>query len=508
MELEPERQVASSGDDLDALRDALETERARVAELYEHAPVGYLVTSPEGVIREANVAAAELLGIARRFLRGKPIYAYVASSRELRLRVARLEPDQTDRFELALLPRGLEPLRADVVVRRTGEAVRWTLLDLAERDAALRDAAAARMELELRVEQRTAELEHERAQLDSVIAQLPVGILIADAETRRLVGSNQLAADLIGLELSAGAPVSELERARLRTRDGHDVPLDELPLLRALRDGTAVDAELFVHERAGSPPRLLEVSASPVRGADGRVSAAVCLLHDVTERERRELAEREFVTNAAHELQTPLAAIASAVEVLQAGAKDDPEDRERFLAHVQTETQRLTRLAHGLLVLARAQTGVERPATETFRLRPLLDEIALTLHPARGVQIRVRCPARLTATTNRELLEQAVLTLAANAAKYTIAGEIRLTASGQDSGTVIEVADTGPGVPSGEERTVFDRFYRVGRRGRDGFGLGLAIASQAAEAIGATIELRPRRGGGTSAVFTVPAPGP
>ena len=85
------------------------------------------------------------------------------------------------------------------------------------------------------------------------------------------------------------------------------------------------------------------------------------VLDDLTEQERRELAEREFVTNAAHELRTPLTTIIGAVEVLQAGAKDDPVERDRFLAHIEREAERLARLARALLTLARAHAGQERP---------------------------------------------------------------------------------------------------------------------------------------------------
>src|SRR3954454_11028216 len=75
------------------------------------------------------------------------------------------------------------------------------------------------------------------------------------------------------------------------------------------------------------------------------------VLDDLTEQERRELAEREFVSNAAHELRTPLTTIIGAVEVLQAGAKDDAAERDRFLAHIAREAERLARLARALLTL-------------------------------------------------------------------------------------------------------------------------------------------------------------
>ena len=78
---------------------------------------------------------------------------------------------------------------------------------------------------------------------------------------------------------------------------------------------------------------------------------------------RQESPEEQFVTNAAHELQSPLTAIVSAVEVLQAGAKDTPE-RDVFLDHIEQAAARLVRLSRALLVLSRVQTGMEAPRTE------------------------------------------------------------------------------------------------------------------------------------------------
>ena len=90
---------------------------------------------------------------------------------------------------------------------------------------------------------------------------------------------------------------------------------------------------------------------------------------------RQESPEEQFVTNAAHELQSPLTAIVSAIEVLQAGAKDTPQ-RDIFLDHIEQAAARLVRLTRALLVLSRAQTLTEAPKTELVALEPLLSDVA------------------------------------------------------------------------------------------------------------------------------------
>jgi signal transduction histidine kinase len=221
------------------------------------------------------------------------------------------------------------------------------------------------------------------------------------------------------------------------------------------------------------------------------------VLDDLTEQERRELAEREFVTNAAHELRTPLTTIIGAVEVLQSGAKDDDAQRDRFLAHIAREAERLARLARALLTLARAHAGQERPRADVIEIGSLLQDVAVDVHPSAGVAIEVDAPEPLEAFVNRDLLEQAVRNLADNAAKHTRSGRIVLRAYAVGTNVRVEVEDTGVGMSAETQRHVFDRFYRGQDRDAEGFGLGLAIVRQAVRSLDGRIELDSAPGKGT-----------
>jgi signal transduction histidine kinase/HAMP domain-containing protein len=223
---------------------------------------------------------------------------------------------------------------------------------------------------------------------------------------------------------------------------------------------------------------------------------ALLVVDDLTEQERRELAEREFVSNAAHELRTPLTTIIGAIEVLQAGAKDDPVERDRFLAHIEREAGRLARLARAMLTLARAHSGQEQPRVEAVELAPLLREVAAGLHPHSGVTLDVEVEDGLAVETNRDLLEQALRNLGENAAKHTAHGSVSLRAY-RSAGTVtVEIEDSGPGISPEVQRHVFDRFYR-GERDAHGFGLGLAIVRESVRTLGGRIELDSSPGKGT-----------
>ena len=256
--------------------------------------------------------------------------------------------------------------------------------------------------------------------------------------------------------------------------------------------------------RDSRPPVVLEVSAAPVRDPRGEIVAAVAAFNDVTAREQRERIEREFIQNAAHQLRTPLAAITSAVAVLQAGASDDPIARAKFLDHIARESDRLARLTRSLLVLARAQTAQEKPELEAIELEPLLRRVGDSLDVAPEVDVEISCRSDLTALANRDLVEEALTNIAGNAAKYTVEGTIALRAAPNGRNTVlVQVVDTGPGIPKAFRARLFDRFARGPVDGSPGFGLGLAIASQAVTAIGGTLDVESELGEGTTVRLTL-----
>jgi PAS domain S-box-containing protein len=237
-----------------------------------------------------------------------------------------------------------------------------------------------------------------------------------------------------------------------------------------------------------------------------RAEAALVVVSDVSDRERRRRVEREFVANAAHELRTPLAAITSSVERLQAGAREIPDKRDRYLGHIQHESARLNRLASSLLVLARAQSQEEEPRSEEIALHAFLEDLAGEVEVVPGVELVLDCPPQLLVHSNRDLLEHALLNLVGNAARHTDRGRICVKARIDPIGALtIDVSDTGSGIPSEELGRLFDRFYRgPGEAGRTGFGLGLPIVKEAVQAIGGRVEIESVVGAGTTARIMLP----
>ena len=465
----------------------LERQFDRYRDLFELAPDAFVVTDARGMIVEANRAASDLFGIEGGFLVAKPLATFVAPGDRRRFRKDLVELERTrgtEGREYELTPRNGPPRFVEISVvygfDAEAPALRWVIRDVTERRQAEIELRLLADELEARVAQRTAVLEQAKSQLELVIAQIPTGVVISESPDANAVVANHRARELLGQELAAA----------------------QEPLSRAL-GGETIDAELVRTSGADGVERTVEVRAAPVLRRR-RIVSAVVTFDDATERERRERAEREFVSNAAHELRTPLAAITSAVEVLQGSASDDPEARETFLAHIERQCDRLNRLVPALLLLARAQMGQTTVDKEVILVRPLLEGLAQGLRPHEGVEVEVVCDPQLAVIANRTLFEQAVWNLAMNAERHTAAGSIELVATEDDGSASIIVGDTGSGIEPADLDRVFDRFYR-GNGDGEGFGLGLAIVREAVRAMGGSIEIESDSVNGTAARIRLPA---
>jgi PAS domain S-box-containing protein len=380
--------------------------------------------------------------------------------------------------ELAALTLRLESLRS-LLAAGAGT----TEID-AEIAAALDQVRDARKRIEEeRGTSRATELQDAYARLETVLQQLPEGVMIVDGDGELLL-ANRRAEELLGRSSNEIAG-SLRERSWTLGAAGVGVEEPATDVLGRVATGDHTLDGRFRYRKPDGDEVIVEATATPVHAEVG-VPSVVMTFQDVTARERRERAERDFVTNAAHELQTPIAAIAGAVEVLQAGAKHDAVDRDHFLAHVEAACRRLERLTRALLVLARAQTRDEAPRRELIAVGPLLESVAESI--AGQSEVEVQCAQDLAVIANRPLLEQALENLAQNALKHT-RGLVVLAGGREDGIVVIRVRDSGSGIPAAERERVFERFYRADDLRTDGFGLGLAIVSEAVAALDGELEV-------------------
>jgi two-component system phosphate regulon sensor histidine kinase PhoR len=231
--------------------------------------------------------------------------------------------------------------------------------------------------------------------------------------------------------------------------------------------------------------------------------AVLIVVRDRTEELRRDEAEREFVSNAAHELRNPIAGMSGAIEVLRSGAKDDPEAREHFLNRLAGDVDRVSRLTKSLLTLARME-AIGEGETHVASVDMALNESAHTAEAPAGIELNIESDPDLTAQADPVLLRQVLIGLLTNAYKHTPApGTVTLRSfCGSENEIVIQVEDTGGGIPAEERDRVFERFYRgSGSLEREGFGLGLAIAKRMIDVMGGEITVDSQEGQGST--FTI-----
>ena len=384
-----------------------------------------------------------------------------------------------------------------------------------------------------------------RALMIAIVIGILVGFLASSLiaiRIRRLARSaEQMAAGDFEAPLAPGGgdEIGDLTRSldtmRRELRKTFDMLATERDRLSAVFDGlteavivagedgrvrfTNPAASRLVHDGRPAPAltpslhRAAEHGADeiPVLSIDGRLygvqarrvpaeHAVLLVVRDRTEELKREQAEAEFVSNAAHELRNPLAGIMSGIEVLQAGAKDDPDARDRFLARLAHDAERMTRLTQSLLTLARAEAGERHPA-QVVDVMVAAAEAMDAVEPPEGVDLVDEVEPDLVAEGDPLLLRQVMLGLLSNACAYTPApGTVTLRASrGAHNSVTIEVQDTGKGIPPDEQDRVFDRFYRGSSMpGGEGFGLGLSIAKRMVDVMGGRIGLRSEPGKGST----------
>ena len=353
-----------------------------------------------------------------------------------------------------------------------------------------------------RLEARIAQLEQDRQQLSAVLSGMAEGVIAIDSR-RRLVFANASADALFGLgPASVGRPVPEL----IRSPQVHASVESSLTGPEPHRGEIAVAVREPGAVRAAY--RVLAVHGTPLPGG------AVLVFHDVTELRRLERMRQDFVANVSHELKTPLASIKAYTETLLDWALHDEAVNVKFLKRIEEQAERLNDLILDLLSLARIESGEGFFHHGPLALAPVVAgrvDAQRDRAEAKGLSLSLdlgTTDESLLILADEEAVRQILDNLIDNAVKYTPeGGSVRVSCQHADGHVVLEVADTGIGIPRDDLPRVFERFYRVDKaRSRElgGTGLGLAIVKHLVQSIGGQIAVDSRVGSGTR--FSVQLP--
>ena len=357
-----------------------------------------------------------------------------------------------------------------------------------------------------------ASVDANRKFLEAVVAQLPAGVVIAEASAGGLVLSNELAGSLLD-------------------RDPATIAVPDHLLGRALSGELVLEEELAVHRRDGGRRTLL-VSAAPVYDALHQRVAAVASLVDISDRkqveeERKALLARaeaarsdaetasrakdDFLAIVSHELRNPLNAMLGWTRMLRSGSLA-PDRAATALETIERNAVHQAQLIEDLLDVSRVISGKLALDVQTLTFGKVIEAAIESARPAieaKGLRLSVVLDTDAVLSGDAGRLQQVVWNLLTNATKFTSrGGSIRVVLRRDGSQLELSVTDTGQGIAPEFLALVFDRFRQADpstTRLHGGLGLGLSIARNLVEMHGGTIEAR-SGGLGTGATFIVRVP--
>ncbi len=361
---------------------------------------------------------------------------------------------------------------------------------------------------------RYGEEQRTKADLEALLNTSPVGVLVFDALTRKVLKTNHEACRIIGSRSVEEEHVARaFEAVEFRRLDGTSVQPDEVPFERAARSGETVRAEELVIGVPSGDQTTVLVNTTPIRSEDGRLVSVVATIQDITPLEELERLRAGFLGMVSHELRTPLTSIkGSAATVLGSSSPLDPAETRQFFRIIEEQADQMRDLINNLLDLTRIEAGTLSVVAEPADVTAVIDQarnqfLSGGYRNSIEVDLAPNLP-QVVADTQR--IVQVLHNLFSNASKYSREwSRIRVSASLEDGHVAISVADEGKGIAGEHLPHLFTKFSRIDAGGDHrlgGHGLGLAICRGIVEAHGGRIRAESEGDGrGTRFIFTIPA---
>ena len=355
------------------------------------------------------------------------------------------------------------------------------------------------------IKTRMANLEEERAKITAIVENLVEGVVAFDSRGQVLF-SNPSACRILGLDTEQlqGRSVWEVlrnkELAELVERC-LELPLDENQR-----------TEIEIH---GPASMTVEVYGLPFPLANQQ-RGSVIVLHDVTQLRRLEKVRAEFIDNVSHELRTPLTVIVGYLETLNDEPSLDTPNNRKFLHIAHQHAERLSRLVDDLRSLSEIESGNVILRCETVSLRDIVEEVCEMFQSQlskKALQVSNDVDHAYQVWVDRDRVIQVLVNVVDNAIKYTSSGGmISFQALPQeDQRILLQVKDTGQGIPSTDLPRITERFYRVDRarsRAEGGTGLGLSIVKHLVQLLRGQLRIQSEFGKGTTIEIILPVSAP
>ncbi len=370
---------------------------------------------------------------------------------------------------------------------------------------------AMRLRLEREARERWGQVAQQKAsELEAVIDSIADGVAIVDT-SGRIAAINEAGHQLLAWEFPdplCESPVG----LQFPARDLNAQPMepDNVPSVRALKGETIKDGELMVKAPNGEFS-YLSVSAAPVVDVAGKILGSVTVFHDITALKQSQLAKDDLISQASHELRTPITSLKGYAQLMLKKLPETPERayERRGLRVIHSQADRLTDLVNELLDVSRAQTDRLQLQTQSFDLVGLLSDtierltVALERH-----ELTLQSSGRVSVKADRGRLEQVFTNLVSNAVKYSPhGGKIEVEVDRNHAEAIVMVKDHGIGIPKSKQDKIFDQWYQAhsgSSVAHGGMGLGLYISHEIITRHGGRMWVQSEEGQGSTFYFSLP----
>jgi len=339
----------------------------------------------------------------------------------------------------------------------------------------------------------------EKNKVEMILQNLTDGVIAFDSE-QKVIHLNKNAAEMLKIPAeNPGVMFDEL--------------FEKLNINIRIAEFLYLERERTVERQIKMDDKLIAAKFMPFKMGNDRIAGVIVVLNDITEQIALENSRREFVANASHELNTPLATVKAYTETLLGGALDDKNTAVEFLEIIEYETDRMAEIVKGLLDISSYDSRRAVWTRTYFSPDKLLKSIETKFsietknnNQTLTYSTTTELPSRIYA--DRDKIEQVITNLISNAMKYTAGGGVIEIHAGRIYNELyVKVRDIGMGIPAKDLPYVFDRFYRVDKdrsRERGGTGLGLAIAKEIIVNHGGTMKIDSEYGRFTEVLITLP----
>ena len=352
-----------------------------------------------------------------------------------------------------------------------------------------------------------------------LIEMMHDGILLVDRD-EKIIFANRRMCEITGFEKEE--LIGEIAASKLVAKEVREKIIDQK--LNDRISGISETYDIRI-QRKDETPAWLRVSGSPVYDISGNIVGSIGVHADITDEKKKELALQEalekekqlsqsksdFVAIASHQFRTPLAIIQSNVELmsmkLEKQLPDQCQNFNSYVDRVKDEIKNMSDLMDEILMIDKLNSGKFQSKIESVDVVEIgkkIKEKFDVLSSERGIDLEVHgSPKNLM--IDRRLLNQSLMNLVSNAYKYSSADNPKIILTYQEAALVVEVCDTGIGIPVNEQKFLFDPFFRGSNvEGMNGTGLGLSIVKNFMDQMGGEISICSEPNNGTNVTLSIP----